>query len=76
MLTGRTRPENFSSSSFSYTVRGLARLNISPASALHNIKIIAQNKGIWDYINPSLVQQPRLPIKPEYPNPQRINTQA
>jgi hypothetical protein len=35
MLTGRTCLENFSSPSFSYTVRGLARLNISPASALH-----------------------------------------
>jgi hypothetical protein len=35
MLTGRTRLENFSSPSFSYTVRGLARLNISLASALH-----------------------------------------
>jgi hypothetical protein len=43
---------------------------------INNIKIIAQNKGIWDYINPSLVQQPRLPIKPEYPNPQRINSKA
>jgi hypothetical protein len=35
MLTGRTRLENFSSPSFWYTVRGLARLNISLASALH-----------------------------------------
>jgi hypothetical protein len=35
MLTGRTRLENFLSPSFSYTVRGLARLNISLASALH-----------------------------------------
>jgi hypothetical protein len=41
MLTGRTRLENFfSSPSFSYTVRGLARLNISPASALHTVKWI------------------------------------
>jgi hypothetical protein len=39
MLTGRTRPENCSSSSFSYTVRGLARLNISQASALHKYRL-------------------------------------
>jgi transposase len=43
MLTGRTRLENFfSSPSFSYTVRGLARLNISPASALHTNKAAKQ----------------------------------
>jgi hypothetical protein len=40
MLIEGTCLKNFSSLSFLYTVRGLARLNISLASALHNYMVI------------------------------------
>jgi hypothetical protein len=50
MLIGRTRLENFSSPSFLYIVCGLARLNISPASALHTTGFSIVLGLIYSYI--------------------------